>query len=775
MKPFVHYSRFLLMLVPLVCGIPHLTVADIQATLESPANQQKVTGIGAVAGWAFSTDPQATVVRVKLRIDEQVVGDIAWPGERGDVAATFPTIPQALNSGFASGVNFSDLSSGSHKIGVEITDDRGGSRIIDHEVTVIRVGGFTLLSDLNLVTTEPNIEGRQIKLPFVDVTEKPTDTTSEPRTQQVKLTLGWQADRQALGIVDSENTSDPTQPDNDSDNRSIEGLVSPPRDSRSAEGDTIRANLENPPSGLSTVTGKTLISGWAFSTTAGATVTKIELQVDGTPIQTVPCCTPRPDVVNATDNKDFPQALNSGFATEVNFNDLDTTQVHTLEVVIQTTDDKKTLTLPVTTVGLGNFSFIDQIDLSGAEVLVQSSRTLRIEDLKVEGKDRNGADATRTVTADFSWNEACQCFATLSSCGDGNVAPSTEECDGATLNGASCTSLGFSGGTLSCTPTCAFDTRACTGGQKLYVTNALDNTVSVVDTATYEIANTIKVGSSPRGIAVSPDGTTVYVTNTGDDTLSILNVADNIVNATVKVGKGPQSVVVTPDGTKLYIANGKADAVAVFDVATRKILTNVDVGKKPEGIALTPDGITAYVTNYGDDTVSVIDTRTNAVTATISDKIGKGPSGIAVSPDGTQVYVVNYDGDSISIVDAAQNAVIDDPIKLGLAPIRVTFEPDGTRAYITSVLDFSVIAFDTATKTQINSIPTFTEPDGVIVSARGKRVFVAVFGRNGDEKIVDIISTITNTRIGSIEVGDGPFAVALTPPPKPVTEELTAR
>src|SRR4030095_2162782 len=164
-----------------------------------------------------------------------------------------------------------------------------GSMVIDHDVTVIRVGGFSLLSDLSLRTTEPNIDGRQIKLPFVDVTEKPTDPTAEPRTQQVRLTLGWQADRQALGIVDSEDTSDPTEPENDPDSRSIEGLVSPPRDSRSAEGDTIRANLENPPSGLSTVTGKTLISGWAFST-AGATVTKIELQVDGAPIGTIPCC-----------------------------------------------------------------------------------------------------------------------------------------------------------------------------------------------------------------------------------------------------------------------------------------------------------------------------------------------------------------------------------------------------------------------------------------------------------------------------------------------------
>jgi hypothetical protein len=48
-------------------------------------------------------------------------------------------------------------------------------------------------------------------------------------------------------------------------------------------------------------------------------------------------------------------------------------------------------------------------------------------------------------------------------CGDGAVGGS-EECDGVNLNGETCGGLGFSGGSLSCTGSCTFDTSACTSG-----------------------------------------------------------------------------------------------------------------------------------------------------------------------------------------------------------------------------------------------------------------------------------------------------------------------
>lgn len=46
-------------------------------------------------------------------------------------------------------------------------------------------------------------------------------------------------------------------------------------------------------------------------------------------------------------------------------------------------------------------------------------------------------------------------------CGDG-IIDSGESCDGSNLGGHSCTTQGFSGGTLSCTASCTFDTTACT-------------------------------------------------------------------------------------------------------------------------------------------------------------------------------------------------------------------------------------------------------------------------------------------------------------------------
>lgn len=49
-------------------------------------------------------------------------------------------------------------------------------------------------------------------------------------------------------------------------------------------------------------------------------------------------------------------------------------------------------------------------------------------------------------------------------CGNGIVDQSTEQCDGNDLGGKTCSSLGYSGGTLKCTSTCILDTSQCTNG-----------------------------------------------------------------------------------------------------------------------------------------------------------------------------------------------------------------------------------------------------------------------------------------------------------------------
>ncbi|MDD5251426.1 MAG: hypothetical protein PHT12_02210 [Patescibacteria group bacterium] len=51
----------------------------------------------------------------------------------------------------------------------------------------------------------------------------------------------------------------------------------------------------------------------------------------------------------------------------------------------------------------------------------------------------------------------------LNLCGN-NIKETGEQCDGSDLGGASCSSVGFGGGALSCTASCTFNTAACSSG-----------------------------------------------------------------------------------------------------------------------------------------------------------------------------------------------------------------------------------------------------------------------------------------------------------------------
>ena len=95
-----------------------------------------------------------------------------------------------------------------------------------------------------------------------------------------------------------------------------------------------------------------------------------------------------------------------------------------------------------------------------------------------------------------------------------------------------------------------------------YITNVIDDTVSVIDTATNTVIDTIIVGDRPIPVAVSPDGTRVYVGNNDDDTVSVIDTSTNTVIDTVNVGDGPIGMAVTPDNTRVYVANEDDDTVS---------------------------------------------------------------------------------------------------------------------------------------------------------------------------------------------------------------------
>jgi YVTN family beta-propeller protein len=88
--------------------------------------------------------------------------------------------------------------------------------------------------------------------------------------------------------------------------------------------------------------------------------------------------------------------------------------------------------------------------------------------------------------------------------------------------------------------------KAAQDGKKIYVSNGRAGTVSVLDSRTYELLNTIKVGVRPWGMALSPDGRFLYSANGPSDDVSVIDLNANQEIARVKAGTSPWAVAVVP-------------------------------------------------------------------------------------------------------------------------------------------------------------------------------------------------------------------------------------
>jgi hypothetical protein len=90
--------------------------------------------------------------------------------------------------------------------------------------------------------------------------------------------------------------------------------------------------------------------------------------------------------------------------------------------------------------------------------------------------------------------------ASLPGCGNDAVDAPGEQCDGADLGGASCSSLGFAGGTLGCSASCQFDTSACT--QSLCGNGSVDGSEQC-DGANLNGASCVSLGYASGSLACS--------------------------------------------------------------------------------------------------------------------------------------------------------------------------------------------------------------------------------------------------------------------------------
>jgi len=246
-------------------------------------------------------------------------------------------------------------------------------------------------------------------------------------------------------------------------------------------------------------------------------------------------------------------------------------------------------------------------------------------------------------------------------------------------------------------------------GDKLFVCNRFENTVTVFDLKRGAAPTSITVVREPVATAIAPDGKTLLVANflplAPAETPHVDRLAAIISFVDVEAGKatslllpsGSHSVrglCVSPDGKFAYVTHilsnflltptqldqgwANVNVLSVIDVTEKKLVNSIGMDDmfqgraNPWGVATTSDGESVCVVHSGSNEMSLF--RAASLTGRVEQLFmsplvgsipyqlqlkdrahhqfelkGKGPREIAVI--GETAYITNYYGDSIATVD----------------------------------------------------------------------------------------------------------------------------
>jgi YVTN family beta-propeller protein len=73
------------------------------------------------------------------------------------------------------------------------------------------------------------------------------------------------------------------------------------------------------------------------------------------------------------------------------------------------------------------------------------------------------------------------------------------------------------------------------------------------------------VGDRPTAATVDSDAHTVYVTNNGSSTVSVIDSQTRTVTDTIDVGNGPQTVAADPSTHTAWVVNYTDNSVSVIE------------------------------------------------------------------------------------------------------------------------------------------------------------------------------------------------------------------
>jgi YVTN family beta-propeller protein len=245
-------------------------------------------------------------------------------------------------------------------------------------------------------------------------------------------------------------------------------------------------------------------------------------------------------------------------------------------------------------------------------------------------------------------------------------------------------------------------------GTRVYVTNAGEGTVDVIDIANHHSRRTITVGQNPVAVAISPDGSQAWVLNEADQTITVIDTAHRHRHGdpiSIAFGSDGRAYVVNPVNVGTDNSPRFIPTITVYNPSTRAVVGSLDDFSRPPlppraNVAASPTRPFVFITNPNTSSVAVIDTTRLDIARSFTLPMTQ-PQAVAVLEVGNAIhlYVTDPETDTLHVIDAATGNAIVDPIPVGSNPRDITIQ--GNRAYVTDAEGNRVAVIGTDTNTMI--------------------------------------------------------------------------
>jgi len=123
-------------------------------------------------------------------------------------------------------------------------------------------------------------------------------------------------------------------------------------------------------------------------------------------------------------------------------------------------------------------------------------------------------------------------------------------------------------------------------GREIWTAHSRDGGVSIIDVGGKKVVQTLNLGTGRSNrLKFTPDGRRVLISDINAGEVLVLDAPARKEIKRLKVGKTPEGILVAPDGSHAYLAVTGDNQIAVLDLKTLEITGHIEPGKGPDGMA----------------------------------------------------------------------------------------------------------------------------------------------------------------------------------------------